>query len=204
MSNFSNNTPVNAPKAVFKKHYPYENATSLTESKYIADDYSNTHRYQHRAEVMIVGNATLRPYDPNYLDGLPNGMSGYWTVLSIQHVFGGSPARYLLYLEVGTDVIGDVNPNAAMQSDTRDIQNDLANQSLVASDTGLTTYSLSPNSSAINTNNGVTPTTARTNTTSVSIPAVAGATAFKDKAPNLTGVKKTVQWTSKTSGKVVK
>jgi len=204
MSNFSNNKTDGTQTAVFKTHYPHEVITDLTNSKQVAQSYSQTHKYQHRAKVTIVGHATLRPYDPIYLDGLPNGMSGYWTVLSIEHIFGGRVAKYLMTLEVGTDVIGDTDPNAKGRSDTRDVQSDFAGQSLTVPSSKLTEYNLSPNASTLNPKYGVTAKTAVQNLSKVSVPKVTGATAFKDLAPNLSGIKKTVQWSATTSGKVLK
>lgn len=204
MANFSINKSDGTQKAVFKKHYPHEVVKDLTNSKQIAQSYSQTKKYQHRARVTIVGHATLRPYDPIYLDGLPNGMSGYWTVLSIEHVFGGRVAKYLMSLEVGTDVIGDIDPDAKNRSDTRDVQNDFAGQSLTVSPAKLTEYNLSPNASTLNPTYGVTSKTAVQNISRVAVPKVTGATAFKDLPPNIEGIKKTVQWSATSSGKVLK
>ena len=204
MSNFTNNKNVAVPTTTFKKHHVNEVAKSLTDSKNIADDYHNANRYQHRATVSVVGHATLRPYDPIYLDGLPNGLSGYWTVLSIKHVFGGRPANYMMELEVGTDIIGETAPKAAEASDLRDIQSDLSNQSLSASNSRLTKYSVSVNASSINPSYGNTPPTALTNGSALSIPSVPGSTPFLDTPPNLSGIKQTVQWVAKSSGKVVR
>jgi hypothetical protein len=146
----------------------------------------------------------LRPYDPIYLDGLPNGMSGYWTVLSIKHVFGGSLANYMMLLEVGTDIIGDIDNTASSRSDTRDIQNDFAGQSLDSSDSNLTEYSLSPNSSILNPTYGITNSTAVKKKSAVSVPIVAGSTPFKNSAPNTANIKQTIKWSAKSNGKVVR
>ena len=204
MSNFSNNKPSSTAAPVFKKHHVHEVSKSLTESKYIADDYHNAHRYQHRATVTLVGYSGIRPYDPIYLDGLPNGMSGYWTVLSVKHIFGGRPANYILELEVGTDVIGDTSTTAAVNSDLRDLQGDLSGQSLTSSGSKLTQYSISVNASSINPSYGNVTPTALTHSSHVGVPTVAGSTPFKDRAPNTSIVKKTVQWVAKSSGKVVR
>ena len=204
MSNFSKNTSSKNSKAYFKKHHVYEVAENLSDSKHIADDYSLAHRYQHRASVLIVGSAGLRPYDPVYLDGLPNGLSGYWTVLSIKHVFGGDPAKYMVRIEVGTDVIGDVDPQAKYRSNTRDVQSDLSNQSLTASEPRLSEYSLSVNSQSISAEYGAVAPTAANTTSVVGVPAVPGITPYSDSPPNLKNLKKTVQWVAKSSGKVVK
>ena len=204
MSNFSNSSPTNTPIAVFKKHHTYEVSTSLAESQAIAEDYSNAHRYQYRAEVTIAGHPTLSLYDPIYLDGLPNGMSGYWTVLSIKSIFGGTPAYYMMDLIVGTDVIGDSNPKAATNADTRNVQNDLAGQSLDASGSTLSQYKLSPNSSQLSPTYGVTAPTAITAKSSIAVPTVTGASPYAGTSPNIGSVKRTVQWVAKSSGKVLK
>jgi hypothetical protein len=204
MSIFSTNKSDGTQTAFFKTHYPHEVIKDLTNSKQIAQAFSDTKKYQHRAKVTIVGHATLRPYDPIYLDGLPNGMSGYWTVLSIEHVFGGRVAKYLMNIEVGTDVIGETDPQAKTRADTRDVQSDFANQSLTVSPAKLSEYSLSPNASTVNLTYGVTPKTAVQNTSKVAVPKIAGTTAFKDQAPNIAGVKKTVQWMATSSGRVLK
>jgi hypothetical protein len=204
MSNFSKNTSNSASKAYFKKHHVYEVAENLADSKHIADDYSNAHKYQHRASVLIVGAAGLRPYDPIYLDGLPNGLSGYWTVLSIKHVFGGKPAKYMVRLEVGTDVIGDVDPKAKYRSNTRDVQSDLSNQSLTPSESRLNEYSLSVNSQSISPAYGGTSTTSANASSSVTVPPVPGTTPYSYSSPNLQSVKKTVTWSAKSSGRVIK
>lgn len=205
-SNFSNNnskTPLNVP---FKKHYAYEVAKNLSDAKYIADDYSNTHRYQHRASVTVVGNADIRPYDPIYLDGLPNGMSGYWTVLSVVHIFGGLLANYMLQLEVGTDVIGETNINAQYVSGTRDIQGDLAGQSLSIADVSMVEYITSPNGSSLEPDYGITQPTAVTAVSPSAVPSASSlnATPYKDTPPNLSNTKKKVQWVAKSSSRVVK
>jgi len=203
MSNFSNNTSASNVKAIFTKHHVYEVASSLAESKQIADGYSSTHRWQHRAHVTIIGNPSIRPYDPIYLDGLPNGMSGYWTVLSVVHVFGGRPSNYFVELEVGTDIVGLTDPAAASRAGTRDLQSDLAGQSLVASDSTLTSYTLSPNANSLVLATGTTSPTSITSIGAVSIPNVPNITTYIDAPPDLTGVKKTIQWTSTKSSKVI-
>lgn len=204
MSNFSKPGANKTQTAIFKKHHPHEVIEDLSHSKQVSNAYQDTNRYQHRAQVTIVGHATLRPYDPIYLDGLPNGLSGYWTVLSVQHVFGGGTAHYIMNLEVGTDVIGDVNLNAEKQSDIRDVQSDFTNQSLTDSPSKLTDYNLSPNSLSLNPDYGIISATAVKNTSQVSVPNVKGATAFKFAGPNIGGIKQTTTWAATSNGKVVR
>jgi hypothetical protein len=146
---FSNVGKSNKPKAKFKKHNVYEVATSLTEAKYIASDIADTDRYAYRARAYVVGNSNLRPYDPVYIDGVPNNLSGYWTVLSIRHIFGGTEAPYMMELELGCDLLGDVNPNAASASETRNVNNELAGKDLSSSSSALTSYAVAPNQNSI-------------------------------------------------------
>ena len=204
MSNFSKPGATKTQTAIFKKHHPHEVIEDLSHSKQVSNAYQDTSRYQHRAQVTIVGHATLRPYDPIYLDGLPNGLSGYWTVLSVQHVFGGGTANYIMNLEVGTDIIGDVNLNAQKQSDTRDVQSDFTNQSLTDSPSKLTEYTLSPNFLSLTPDYGVISATAVKNTSQVSVPNVKGATAFKFAAPNIGGIKQTITWAATSNGKILR
>jgi hypothetical protein len=204
MSNFSTNKSDGTQTAFFKTHYPHEVIKDLTNSKQIAQAFSDTKKYQHRAKVTIVGHATLRPYDPIYLDGLPNGMSGYWTVLSVEHIFGGRVAKYLMNIEVGTDVIGETDSKAKTRADTRDVQSDFANQSLTVAPAKLNEYNLSPNASTVNPKYGITQKTAVQNTSKIAVPKIVGATPFKDQTPNIDRIKKTVQWVATSSGRVLK
>jgi len=135
--------------AKFKKHHVYEVATSLSESKYIASDLADTHRYAYRAKATVVGTCTLRPYDPIYLDGLPNDMSGYWTVLSVHHVFGGTVAPYMIELELGTDKLGDTNPNAKNTSENRNVNSEIAGQSLTVANSTLSSYDANVNANSV-------------------------------------------------------
>lgn len=203
MTLFSNNKSTATVKAGFKKYHVHEVATSQTDSKQIADSYKKSHRYQHRAQVSVVGHPHIKPYDPIYLDGLPNGLSGYWTVLSVVHVFGGRPSDYFLNLEVGTDILGDTDAAAATRSSTRDVQAELAGQSLVGYTTTLSEFSLSPNSSELIPTKMIMPT-AYTSTGVTSVPSVYGATKFLDYYPNLVSIKNPVKWVATSNGRVVK
>ena len=201
MSNFSNDTAGTIPNVPFKKYHVYEVATSLTDSKHIAQDYSNAHRYQHRASVTVVGNPTIKPYDPIYLDGLPNGLSGFWTILSIKHVFGGRPTNYMMELEVGADTLGDIDESMKTRLDVRDVQADLANQSLIGVDTTLQSYPTSVNGSSLYDNTGAVAPTAVVSESPMAIPSVPGAT--ETTPPDFSTVSRTLQWSAKGSGRVV-
>jgi len=204
MKNFSNDNPSLDSSASFQTHHVYEVATSFADAQHIATDYSNANKYQHKAVVSIVGHAPLRPYDPIYLDGLPNGMSGYWTVLTVKHIFGGRPADYMQELIVGTDTLGDTNPDAAKNSSYRDVQSELAGQSIDNADAALTEYSLSPNSSSLESLNGSTKLTRVTSDSTVGVPAVSGMSPFADTPPDISQVTNVLKWTATSSGRVIK
>jgi hypothetical protein len=204
MKNFSNDNPSLDSSASFQTHHVYEVASSFADAQHIATDYSNANKYQHKAVVSIVGHAPLRPYDPIYLDGLPNGMSGYWTVLTVKHIFGGRPADYMQELIVGTDTLGDTNPDAAKNSSYRDVQSELAGQSIDNADAALTEYSLSPNSSSLESLNGSTKLTRVTSDSTVGVPAVSGMSPFADTPPDISQVTNVLKWTATSSGRVIK
>lgn len=149
----------NSPRT-YKRHYAYEVASSLTESKYIANDLANMKRYAYRAKVITIGNAAVRPYDPIYLDGLPNGMSGYWTVLSVVHIFGGKDSPYKMEMEVGTDRLGDTDPNAYKNAELRDVEGELSGQAITSGESKLIDVPASVNSTPLVSTYGTsTPTT---------------------------------------------
>ena len=72
-------------------------------------------------------------------------MSGYWTVLKVTHIFGGTTANYMLEVDLGTDILGQTNPNAAKASDTRDVNAEIAGQKVEPSSSTLVDYSFSVN-----------------------------------------------------------
>lgn len=202
MKNFSNDSSADST-ASFQSHHVYEVASSFADSQQIANDYSNANKYQHRAKVSIVGHAPLRPYDPIYLDGLPNGMSGYWTVLSVKHIFGGRPADYLQELVVGTDKLGDVNPNAKNNSSYRDVQSELAGQSIDLANTVLTEYSLSPNASSLYESYGDTNPTQVNTVSPTAVPNLSDTDDFSTGAPDLSQITNVIKWTATDAGRVI-
>jgi hypothetical protein len=197
MSSFSKASP----KSTFKKHYPFEVAASTNDAKLIAQAQNKNHNYQYMAEVTVVGDATIRPYDPIYLDNLPNGMSGYWTVISIVHRFGGKPGYYMLELVVGTDKIGETSTLAPKAIAYRDVEGELNDQTISISESSLEEFSLSPNESDLPepisnfTEPKVTPR-ATTFPNPTNNPYSLG-------SPNLSQVKRTVTWKAKKGTKVI-
>ena len=117
-------------RAHFTKHQVHEVADSLTNSKQVAQDLSENDRYQFRAKAVLVGDVDVAPYDAVYLDNLPGGMSGYWTVLAVRHIFG-SGISYKLEVELGADVLGEAVSDPATMG-YRDIEAELAGAGQVA------------------------------------------------------------------------
>jgi hypothetical protein len=204
MKNFSNDNATVDSSASFQTHHVFEVASSFADAQHIANDYANANKYQHRAIVGIVGHAPLRPYDPIYLDGLSNGMSGYWTVLKVTHIFGGRPADYMQELLVGTDTLGDTDPDAYKNSAYRDVQSELAGQSLSNADTTLTEYTLSPNSSSLTPSDGAVKLTQVNIDSTVGVPALTGMSPFADSPPDITQITNVIKWTATDAGRVIK
>jgi hypothetical protein len=197
MSSFSKASP----KPTYKKHYPFEVAASTNDAKLIAEAQNKNHKYQYMAEVTVVGDATIRPYDPVYLDNLPNGLSGYWTVISVVHRFGGKPGYYMLDLVVGTDKVGETSTLAPKAVAYRDVEGELNDQSITIGGSSLEEFSLSPNESDLPepvsnlTEPKVTPR-ANTFPNPTNNPYSLG-------SPNFSQVKRTVTWKAKKGAKVI-
>jgi hypothetical protein len=204
MNSFTKVLPGTTPKAKWVRHNVGEVVNTITEARQLAGDISNEHKYTHKAKVKVVGTPNIRPYDPIYLDGLPNGMSGYWTVLAVRHVFGSHDLMYYLNLEVGTDVLGDTNPNAAFTSSNRNIVAELSNQATIPGQTTLINTSLPINGStapiptallSVVTTPGVGGITGTLHSNGLTtVPATTDP--FVLSTPNFANVKRAVSWCS--------
>lgn len=65
----------------------HEVIDSPIKAQLVAEAQSSTSRYKHKATALLAGYPPLRPYDPVYLTGLDDGMSGVWIVIEITHQF---------------------------------------------------------------------------------------------------------------------
>lgn len=197
MTAYSNSKPGKPVSNKFRKYQTREVVTSLSESKQVAKDLAASKKWIHRAKVSVVGNASVKPYQPIYLDGLPNGLSGYWTVLSVRHTFGGMPAKYLLELEVGTDIIGEVYDNATKSNPLRNVQAEISGQSTTAqAESKLSDFTVFPNSSTFTGNNGFTNPTAVATPSPVAVPEGITKDIYSTKAPNFGAIDRTTKWSS--------
>jgi hypothetical protein len=198
MTTYSGSKSGKPVAAKFKQHHTREVVTSLSESKQIAADLAASKKWVHRAKVSVVGNVSVKTYQPIYLDGLPNGLSGYWTVLSVRHTFGGIPAKYLLEIEVGTDVIGETDPNAKKAAPIRDVQAEISGQATTTQpEPALSNVSVSPNSSDISDTFGSTTPTSSNNVSPVGVPSGVTNDIYSTKAPNFGAIGRTTTWAAR-------
>jgi hypothetical protein len=65
----------------------HEVIDSPLKAQIVAEAQSSVSRYKYRASALLAGYPPLRPYDPIYLTGLDDGMSGVWVVIEINHQF---------------------------------------------------------------------------------------------------------------------
>lgn len=184
-------------KATFLKHLPFESATSLTDAKYIASDRAEAMRYKYRAIARLTGNSGVKPGQLIYLDGLYQGMSGYWTVLRADHLFGSGNATYQIDVLLGTDKLGDVSAAIGANTEVRDFSSELANQSLDAGASTLTDYSFGVNigdieSAAVYAQSSKVAPAANAPTASTTYdPDI-----YKNDIPDFSAVKRTTTWTT--------
>lgn len=188
-------------KAKWKSYNPFEVADSLTDSKLIAADISDARRYAYRAKATLAGDARVKPYEPIYLDGLPNGMSGYWTVLSVKHIFGSDLARYMIEVELGTDVIGETDATAYKKQQYRDVIGELSGQAIKTADSKLMDYSLSVNDSPLTKPELASPfikPAANTLTPDASSPDL-----YQTTTPDFSSINRTMSWSAQGSRTVL-
>lgn len=172
-------------KPKFIKHQVHETAETLTESRHIAANISDAERYPFRARVTLIGNALVKPYMPIYLDGLPNGMTGYWTVLEVTHRLE-SPLRYWMSVVVGTDEKALSLPAPVTSIPQRDVAQELSGNALSpGADTVLVDYS-----SALMFDVSARPTA----------PIIDGAPRqddlYQDSAPDFTALPSNIYWSA--------
>jgi hypothetical protein len=68
--------------------------------------------FPYRAEATLLGNTSLRPDMPVFLDGIGEPYSGYWTVLEATHIFEEKTRgvhTYTTEVVVGTDSLGEAD-----------------------------------------------------------------------------------------------
>ena len=84
-------------------------APSVDVAKYEGEAAESRNAFPYRATVEVIGDPTIRPDSPVYLDGLGSTYSGFWTVLAVEHRVVEEELnrhRYTSVLKVGTDSLG--------------------------------------------------------------------------------------------------
>lgn len=116
-----------SPKATFEKIITDEVSVSSAHSKHILEARMEHEKFRYKATAASMGHPNLKPYSAVYLDGLPHDMSGYWTVLKVKHMFGGSRA-YRVSMTLGTDTVGEQYPKSVTELGTRDVAAEILNE----------------------------------------------------------------------------
>jgi hypothetical protein len=128
-------------------------------------------------------------------------MSGYWTVLKVTHIFGGTQANYMLEVELGTDTLGDTNPNAANATDTRDVNAEIAGQKIEPSSSKLVDYAFSVNNRQLYTP-PITSVNIKPKATALT-PDASSPNLYQNDIPDFSSVKRTTAWTATKGNKVL-
>lgn len=84
-------------------------ATDPTVAGYEAEAAEQRAIFQYRGDAKVIGNATLRPDMPVFLEGA-GSYSGYWVVLGTEHIVEEQQRNVYMYttiLHLGTDSLGE-------------------------------------------------------------------------------------------------
>jgi hypothetical protein len=188
-------------KAKWKSYNVFEVADSFKDSKLIAESISDARRFAYRAKATVVGDSRVRPYEPIYIDGAPNGMSGYWTVLSVKHIFGSRVAKYMMELELGTDILGEVNEAAYKQQQTRDVSGELAGQAIKPAESKLVEYAVPVNDTQLTPNTIASPNiSSPSNTLPID---ESSPDLYQNSVPNFSNIPRSVSWVATSSRLVI-
>ncbi len=85
---------------------------------YEAEAAEARNSFPYRGTASVLGDPTLRPNMPVYLAGIGATYSGYWTILSTEHVMIETERNvptYVTNIVVGTDSLGSVNGVAGLE-----------------------------------------------------------------------------------------
>lgn len=78
-------------------------------AKYESDAAEARNSFPYRGNAVVLGDASLRPNMPIYLDGVGDTYSGYWTILATEHVIiekQRNNYEYTTMVTVGSDSVG--------------------------------------------------------------------------------------------------
>ena len=104
-------TKLKAKPEFFDKFATTVVANDPTVAEYEAKAAEQRSIFQYRGDAKVIGDATLRPDMPVYLEGV-GGYSGYWVVLGAEHIIEEQQRNIYMYttiLHLGTDSLGEAN-----------------------------------------------------------------------------------------------
>lgn len=84
----------------------HETSRTPQEAQQISNDASERARYTIQATAEMYGYPDIAPNRSIYFTGLDNDLSGYWTVLAVQHNIQAGNA-YRMHLTLGTEGLGE-------------------------------------------------------------------------------------------------
>jgi phage protein D len=93
----------------FDKFDSYVVAPNADVVKYEAESAERRNAFPYRAKIEVLGDPTVRPDLPIYLEGIGDVYSGFWTVLDVEHRIVEEELnrhRYTIIMTVGTDSLG--------------------------------------------------------------------------------------------------
>jgi phage protein D len=104
-------TRTKAKPEAFDKYATDVVATDAATAAYEADAAEQRATFPYRATAVVLGDASLRPDLPVYLDGIGD-YSGYWVILGTEHIVEEKARNEFMYttkLTLGTDSLGDAS-----------------------------------------------------------------------------------------------
>ena len=100
-------------------HISHEVVEDSLKAKLVASAQGSGVKYKYKATALLAGKTTIRPYDPIFLKGLPDGMEGMWVVISVTHIFNkGLP--YSMRVVLGSNERLIATPFPISNSDPKD------------------------------------------------------------------------------------
>lgn len=106
-------TRVESHPEMFDKHATNVVANSYKVASLESEAADERSSFPYIAEIQVLGDTSLRPGMPIYLDNVGTEYTGYWTILNIEHSVKEEQTNIHLHtaiLTVGTDSLGRANP----------------------------------------------------------------------------------------------
>ena len=96
-------------------HISHEVVETAERAKTLSKAFSSDNRYIYKADAILAGYAPLEPFMPVYLEGLQDGMSGIWVVITVNHVFNeGLPYKLNVHLGTNRKLLSLAKPASAV------------------------------------------------------------------------------------------